>query len=118
MGCDIHCVFQKYDGKKWVDVESNYSEDRHYYLFGWIAGVRLREGVQPIALPRGLPNDFEIDDDYHNKEWMGEHSYSWLSADEILHAKIPDEGVAYFVNEVHRLAQTHGQVRLVFGFDS
>jgi hypothetical protein len=107
--------------------------------------------------------------------WMGDHSYSWLTADEILAAERPhhirkdgvlslaeyqkwdkvsqpeawcggvaggnlvtslpseigpetthvqvswirqDDGLDYFVDEVRRLKELHGEVRLVFGFDS
>lgn len=158
MGTDIHGVFQRYDeaSKSWLDIESNYTQDRDYYLFSILAGVRY-DDVAPIAKPRGLPSDFERDWDYHpvndarymdpdsridypyHKEfyersdefqgrrrlnmWMGDHSYSWLTGQEMLdwfkavnaEAK---EATAYFFDEVARLAAEHGVVRFVFGFDS
>lgn len=172
------------------------------------AGVKTGEPVKPIAPRRGLPPDFEMDGDDHPLAsadlespwrqkarlehpdwyvdeklavWMGDHSHSWLTADEMLawYAKAPrviktgildraiydawsGEGnpsewcggiggggvvtindnelekrevpgwthircewesglgqeLAYFFDEVKRLADLHGRVRFVFGFDS
>src|SRR5438105_2721170 len=122
MGTDIHGVFQRHDATagKWVDVPSTYKQDRHYQLFAVLAGVRngrgfagvpYGEAVRPIRQPRGLPADFEVDDESHpiatfdhmdprragyRREspelyadepmavWMGDHSHSWLTGDEML----------------------------------
>lgn len=97
MGTDIHSQFQKrLHCGAWQDVESQYSEGRHYQLFAVLAGVRNGTGfagvttgepVTPIAEPRGLPSDFEMDtedDSCHCGKWMGEHSQGWLSGDELL----------------------------------
>lgn len=85
MGTDIHGVFQKRDKEagKWVDVEHNYTMDRHYQLFAVLAGVRngagfagvrTGESVQPIAEPRGYPDDFAVeviaDEDEYDLEDM------------------------------------------------
>jgi hypothetical protein len=75
------------------------------------AGVPYGEAVRPIRQPRGLPADFEVDDESHpiatldhmdprragyRREspelyadgpmavWMGDHSHSWLTGDEML----------------------------------
>jgi hypothetical protein len=180
MGTDVHAVFQTKLGRRWVEVPSAWEQDRHYLLFSWLAGVRNGFGfggirtydpIQPIAEPRGLPSDFECPDG----EWVGDHSFSWLTADEILAAKVPPavrrvgvvpvewfrtwDGVtpptsysggisgpaiqvdtpatvtdktthvsiswietenpfAYFIDEVRKLKEAHGNVRMVFGFDS
>ena len=112
MGTDIHGVFQKRELGRWVDVPTKYSFDRHYQLFAVLAGVRNGVGftgvptgdsVVPISEPRGLPVDFSIDDkndhpvasmemlpDWSRKYaknqelWMGDHSHSWLSGEEML----------------------------------
>lgn len=114
MGCDIHGVFQAKRNGKWADIENPYDERRHYQLFAVLAGVRNGLGfagtptggqVTPISEPRGFPDDFEVDGESHpiedlrqmsawsrkyfSKEdrfevWMGDHSHSWLTADEIL----------------------------------
>lgn len=115
MGTDIHGVFQRKDKTtgKWEDIPSKYEQDRHYQLFAVLAnvrngfgfaGVRTGEAVPPIAMPRGLPEDFPVNDDCHpialenmdprrrewHREgeplevWMGDHSFSWLTGDEML----------------------------------
>lgn len=205
MGTDIHTVFQAKRNGKWEDIPSKFEENRHYFLFAWLADVRNGFGfagipthtaILPISPPRGLPADFQIDEDTHSlpKEvfeqtwragyrdseedtaiWMGDHSFSWLSADEILSAATP-KGVlrtgviplayyeswdkesqpeewsggisgrgivvsqpseispatthvqvewfaptnelSYFIDEIKRLKDLHGEVRMVFGFDS
>lgn len=121
MGCDIHAVFQAKTPEGWKDVPSTWDQDRHYFLFSWLAGVRNGHGfagvptytpVKPIAEPRGLPEDFDHDDtdhpttldaicprraEYMDDEekakpcvWMGDHSHSWLTLDEILSTPTPD----------------------------
>lgn len=99
---------------KWLDVESKFDENRHYQLFAVLAdvrngygfaGVSTGEAVKPIARPRGFPADFEVDGEDHpvadvsaltewqrkyHKDgdplvvWMGDHSHSWLTAEEML----------------------------------
>lgn len=167
-----------------------------------VAGVRAHTEVLPLSCCRGYPGDFQVEDDLHRipnnsfrggkakhyteadgdpkhpdylRKWMGEHSHSWLSADEILSAKPPKvlragaigvgefmawdgksspssccggvsgpravvsdpseinertthvqvewfvdcgEEFKYFLDEVERLKEEHGEVRMVFGFDS
>lgn len=203
MGTDVHAIWQAKKDGRWVDIESKWDQDRHYFLFAWLADVRngygfagipTHEPIQPIAPRRGLPADFEGGEDHpvtdvavlgkdaeylkdgeKPSKWMGDHSHSWLTADEILTAKRPgpirkdgvlaldqykawdkvsqpdawcggvmgrdlvtslpseigpstthvqvswirhDDGLDYFVDEVRRLKELHGEVRLVFGFDS
>lgn len=145
MGCDIHGVFQRHneESKTWQDIESAYDQDRTYFLFGILANVR-GDGP-PIAEPRGLPADFEIvgggdhpiSDIKHMAPtqrkwhkageplvvWMGDHSRSWLTGEEMLKwyesAEIKEKAaVAFFFDEVARLVAEHGHIRFVFGFDS
>lgn len=193
MGCDIHGVWQKFEDNKWIDIPSNYEQNRHYQLFAILAGVRNNYDVTPISKPKGLPEDFLMDDDAHpiessdimdtrrqeyfkdDKEiWMGGHSFSYLTGEEILkwdpikvvqsgiinkeqfmvwdgksrpssYARrvygpnikvvyIPDdsnwthiwvkwesnmkEELDYFLDEVKRLVDLHGNIRFVFGFDN
>ena len=191
MGTDVHGVFQAKRGDKWEDVESIWEQDRHYALFAWLAGVRNGYGFAgipthapliPLAEGRGLPVDFKTNayGDQHPSPldaegiWMGDHSHTWLTADEILSATPPTfwrtgvvtkewfllwdgtsapegwsgsvsgggvrtddpvhvtaetthvriywkergNGFDYFLNEVRRLKDLHGEVRLVVGFDS
>jgi hypothetical protein len=205
MGTDVHAVWQAKKGGKWAEVESKWEQDRHYLLFSWLANVRngfgfagvpTYDAIKPIAMPRGYPSDFKVEDDMlavanvyaidpRRREWLepdeapaiwlGDHSHSWLTADEILAADRPGpvqrtgvvpidwyrqwdgktppkewsgsiagrdirvatapskiapdtthvqiewdspDDLDYFVDEVKRMKEEHGEVRLVFGFDS
>lgn len=214
MGTDVHSVFQKKTADGWVDIESQYGDERHYALFAWIgnvrngfgfAGVPTHDRIEPLSDSRGFPDGFTLvdgdshpiatnamrgprraerykdadndpEDETYLRVWMGGHSYSWLTADEILGAEPPRilrtgivsintfrkwDGVssptsycgaisgddvsiaespsevndkttdvriewfdhtadsfAYFIDEVRRLKELHGDVRFVFGFDS
>ena len=186
MGTDVHGVWQAKRGGQWEKIESKWEQDRHYLLFSWLANVRNGFGfagvptydpIKPIAEPRGVPEDFnEVEYEEKYDVWLGDHSHSWLTADEILNAERPGpvhrvgvitveqfkawdgksppeggwcggvsgpnvevasmpsnitpttthvqvewdmpDGLDYFVDEVRRLKELHGDVRLVFGFDS
>lgn len=205
MGTDIHGIFQAKKDGVWIDIPHKWEQDRHYFLFAWLAGVRNGFGFAGVEThtplipindePRGLPDDFAMVDDCHPTDyenfdpgkqkytdksereyWMGDHSHSWLLADEILAAQPPlavtrsgvitkeqygawdgrsrpdsysggifGKGIvtsdpesigpytthvrvhwqqdsaaelAYFIDEVRRLRDEYGDVRLVFGFDS
>jgi hypothetical protein len=208
MGTDVHAVWQAKRDDQWYDVASTWEQNRHYFLFAWLAGVRNGYGfagtpthtpIVQIAPRRGLPDDFKVVDGAHPTVveaidtrrrkymdadalaleptvWMGDHSFSWLLGSEILAAKRPTvtertgivdidfykkwdhetppeaycggisgrdvvlaestdavtpqtthvriawtertDGLDYFVDEVKRLVEQHGDVRLVFGFDS
>lgn len=70
------------------------------------AGCPTGDSVEPISEPRGLPDDFEVNGEsehpltsldlmpewrrkFHENDspptaWMGDHSFSWLTADEML----------------------------------
>lgn len=122
MGTDIHGVWQRRNKaatketnlQSWEDIESRYTQDRHYQLFAVLADVRngygfagviTGEPIKPVSDPRGLPNDFYMVDDAHpitdikfvdsrrveyytadeaKEIWMGDHSHSWLTGEEML----------------------------------
>ena len=143
MGCDIHAVFQAKKNDEWVDVSSEYDEDRHYALFAWLGGVRGVDIDEIVADHRGIPADFALVDyqdhpvsskeihppgvrnerDYEYQRvidgvvWMGDHGYSWALGSEIL-ASTPPEKTEYFTDEIKRLMELHGEIRMVFGFDN
>lgn len=99
MGCDIHSAAIDADGNditsqgKWSDgktanpdCEYTVGEGepfvwRSYAVFGFLAGVRNYSEVTPIAEPRGLPDGLKFDTDDDN--YLGEHSFSWLSIAEL-----------------------------------
>lgn len=104
MGTDIHAIFQAKKDGRWFDIPHKWDENRHYFLFAWLAGIRngfgfagvpTHEPIEPLSERRGLPDDFEIVGDYEHPTahergyWMGDHGHSWLSADEILTGKRP-----------------------------
>lgn len=186
MGTDIHGFFQRKGPLIWETVDSKWEQNRDYRLFAWLANVRngfgfagvyTHEPIQPISEPRGFPDGLtqKYCDSQCEYEWIGDHSFSWLTVDEILAATPPKtrhagvvsladykqlkpgekpknycgditgpkivtshpkdiceltthirveweedwaESLKYFIDEVKRLKELHGEVRLVFGFDS
>lgn len=109
MGTDIHSFFQKYENNQWIDITTSYDERRDYYLFSVLANQRKHSNLvaQVIAEPKGFPEGIQLDDDHYYttknidlwrckidivfsepdeylRFWMGDHSYSWLSDDEML----------------------------------
>src|SRR5687768_8802356 len=94
MGCDIHIVAQRRnEAGEWVEVHGDFLEGpdpfdwRSYGMFAFLAGVRNYSDITPISEPRGLPGDFnlgEYEDGGDGFRWLGDHSFSWLSVDELL----------------------------------
>lgn len=96
MGTDIHGILQSRwsSDSNWFD-ECEIEDDRNYRLFAALAGVRngygfagvyRHEPLEPIAGDRGIPDDFKMSDETHGyrKTWMGDHSYTWMTLDEII----------------------------------
>jgi hypothetical protein len=83
MGCDIHTQAEKRIDGKWTRIDGLEPFDwRSYGMYAFLAGVRNYSAVTPIAEPRGLPADADYTEDAEH--WLGEHSFSWLSIDELL----------------------------------
>src|SRR5574340_1109003 len=94
MGTDIHGVFQRRNGSKWEDIPSKYEQNRHYLLFAWLgnvrngfgcAGVPTHTEITPLSDCRGLPDAFDGSDEHD----IGDHSFSWVSADEVISTTPP-----------------------------
>lgn len=80
MGCDIHSQAEKRVDGKWQKIEGLFPFDwRSYGMYGFLADVRNYSAVPPLAPQRGLPPDADVADD----EDLGDHSYSWLSVEEL-----------------------------------
>jgi hypothetical protein len=98
MGCDIHPYVEVRKNGLWVKSDVKVPDGRNYWAFGKLANVRNGEGfagcdtgdaVRPISEPRGLPADTSIRDnnaeyDSPDSVWLGDHSYSWVTLDELL----------------------------------
>ncbi|MCB6366621.1 hypothetical protein LI291_10600 [Intestinibacillus massiliensis] len=84
MGCDIHVHIEvQNEAGKWLH-HSAPDVKRDYGLFALMAGVRNYGKVQPIAEPRGLPDDIS---EVTSAEWEpyadNWHTPSYLMADEL-----------------------------------
>lgn len=143
MGCDIHSQAEKLIDGKWKRVGGAYEpfDWRDYGTFAFLADVRNYSGIKPIAAARGMPHDADYDEG-ETEHWLGDHSYSWLTLDELLSfnydqltapnawngGKTCAEGegkkMTYreylgegFFDELKKL-KAMGAERIVFGFDS
>lgn len=106
MGCDIHFFVEtkQQDGSwqsadEWADddgykhVKEELYGDRNYSLFAILAdvrngrgfaGVQTGEGYNPIAAPRGLPDDVSKEVFECSEEWgIDGHSHSWFTLAEL-----------------------------------
>lgn len=137
MGCDIHMCIEYKPFDTWWTFGIDVQGDRHYQMFEAMAGVRS-EDENAVVLPRGLPTDMSwpICEMFGEEESKlsflnGDHSPSWLYADEFekacIKAKIPDtipekdDHMWIIIRRLIRdLAQMYGEknIRLVFNFDN
>lgn len=91
MGCDIHIIAQRRNGDTWEEVSGEFTDGpapfdwRSYGMFGFLANVRNYSAVPPISEPRGLPEDHDPGNvDEYGGCFLGDHSFSWLSVEELL----------------------------------
>jgi len=87
MGCDIHAHFEIKVNGEWLHYDQP-NLKRHYDLFARMANVRnsyRKEKIEPIAMPRGLPDDITKTTAFEADVYWGPdgHSHSWLSSEEI-----------------------------------
>lgn len=132
MGADIHGLLQaRYAGSKHWFNECEIEDGRNYVLFSVLANVRNYNDLIPIAAPRGLPEDsgFSAETEQIGSVWMGDHSYTWFTLDELSEwdgwdQKIGDESVREYVQTFllwleYAKSKTRGmEARIVIGFDS
>lgn len=98
MGTDIHLIIQEQNEQgDWVRNKDLELEDltwRNYDVFAVLgnvrngvgfAGITTGEEVKPLTNGRGFPYDFVENPDISTyKEYLGDHSYSWCTLQEIL----------------------------------
>ena len=132
MGADIHYTFQKKnvvdEREVWETIEtddsygSKFHIGRHYLLFAALADVRngfgfggisTHEPIPYMALPKGIPDDMDIDeygDSVSDNKWYGDHSYSYLSGDEILdYFKTPNITTRYGIISKNQYLEWDGK---------
>lgn len=93
MGCDIHAtmVARRESDNFYMVVADDVLRNRNYFLFALMANVRNGWGVEPVAKQKGFPKWFnggatDTNDEYESRRYRcfgGDHSYSWLSLDEL-----------------------------------
>lgn len=85
--CDIHVMVEVLptdEGASWLALSAgrNYVPP-DYTLFAYLAGVRAYDNIQPIAKPRGIPDDLSADT---QREWDDWKDYAtvptWLTPKE------------------------------------
>jgi hypothetical protein len=128
MGCDIHANIEYLEHGDWETFGHDMDIPRSYALFTAMAGVRDRgEGkYQQVAPLRGIPED--SDWNWQSDGYLGDHSFSWLTADELEAARDQvekqcradgyDGPVLTQVKAIIAAMRELGEARLVFGFDN
>lgn len=118
-----------------TEVRKPYWEDRNYLLFAILADVRNDYNIDPISLPKGLPEDVSPEvKNQSDKEGEDAHTRSWLTLKELLEydwqQKFNDDNneifplkemVIPFVDEfIPRLIKLNEpeNIRMVFWFDN
>ena len=150
MGCDIHLWVETLVDSKWhfanafevvenefgswIEWDEPYT-GRNYYLFALLADVRnYSSELKPISPPRGIPPDIsDIGARICDELAEDGHSYSWLSATELLDYNWSQKSPVYNDDTEHSLCsdfvddflptlqQYNGdlsKVRVVFCFDN
>lgn len=83
MGCDIHCFAESKTESGYKLILEDVFDLRCYEMFAFLAGVRNYSHVTPISRPRGIPDDASDKIKGHiDGDWT-EHSFSWLSIEEL-----------------------------------
>jgi len=134
MGCDIHCyaeVFSTKDNEsknKWT-YEEELDIDRYYRLFAILADVRNINQLEPIAKPKGFPEDASDTVKRKRQEQMIYfcHSSSYLTLREIVDYKQNSTSsnlrcLNEIIDKLTEIAQDNEEyyenVRIVFWFDN
>jgi hypothetical protein len=94
MGTDIHIRAEVFYDGRWRRAEVDLPDNRDYWTFALLAGVRNGTGfagctlgrpVTPLSPPRGLPADAEWEEsDRPGGLWLGDHDKSWLTLAELM----------------------------------
>ena len=130
MGTDIRAYIEytitEPDGSKdfftWYDVELG----RNYLLFALMANVKNRSKLQPVSVPKGLPNDVSDGIQCAYENYDSPYLPSWLSLSELREVQRryheecdePDLFLDVVIAAMDVLEQNHTEEsRLIFWFD-
>lgn len=120
MGCDIHAHIEvRIDDKWWHYGIPNV--DRHYELFGRIAGVRTNIH-EPISVGRGIPHNATFLTLFDYECWEDDaHTPGWLTSEEAQLLEKEFGGIwgyifGYTINYFHD--RRHTDTRIIFWFDN
>jgi hypothetical protein len=134
VGCDIHCILEQYDGKRWIginrfepiplraidmrgpplDHHTNWLywniEQRNYHLFERLAGVRGDQGPEPRGIPINVSELTRMEIDHWGSDG---HSHSWGLLSEIGGLFLAVNTPAALLDE-----ERHRMMMELFGLDS
>lgn len=97
MGTDIHFLVEVFKDGRWKSVDkwqrasdsyleiiNSYYDDRYYYFFGLLAGVRSDR--EPIKEPVGFPDNLSKEVQEYVEQWKknGYHTPTWYTIQELL----------------------------------
>lgn len=114
----------EFDDEYWnVTYSKEFYNGRNYYLFSILAGVRGDE--EPIAYPRGIPEDCSSGYSYVTNQWYGDgHSHSYFTLKELLEVdwnSYQTEHLSEFMETIEKMKSIDNdpeKVRCVFFFDN
>lgn len=115
-------------------MESSLYNERNYFLFGLLAGVR-NYNVQPIREPRGIPEDTCESIKKYFQNWGADaHTPSWFTLYELkkVQNQLNEECLQYLIDGIelrYTQSENYGykkllsedemkRIRLVFWFDN
>lgn len=123
MGCDIHAWIEidQFGDEKlyWPFASLHFSRD--YTLFAYMAGVRNRDNVTPVAPTRGVPSTVSMTVKCDWEDWNGDaHDTSWLSLSEMekVFEQYPAKELEAVMTMMRVFDSEGWKPRIVFWFDN
>ena len=119
MGLYFHFVAQKKIDDKWIDIDDSYYAGKSHLFYLWFYHCNEVAPNLP-RIHKGIPDDFELIEEFHSEHWMGDHCYGWIYSGNVVYEAMPhgySSDIPNFLEIVTDLHEKHGEVRIVFGFD-
>lgn len=116
----------EFDGQNWhIPWDSEYYNDRNYYLFSILADVRNNGGVEPICYPKGIPDDVLYGYLYKCDQWDSDaHSHSYFTLEDLLNvdwSEYESDYIQDFMETIEKMKEIDEDplnVRCCFFFDN